>query len=189
MPCAKYDDLRNSVLGSIGVRIDPTGPWVDAFRRALRFWNGVLAANFHEETNLHACAVRIINGGPGILNHVMVARSQITGWADFRGKIAVNPLAAKELSSSELYGTAVHELGHILGLKHNASSRSVMYFLDIEGTEVLDSTDILDLSTHHKLRPAIVSCRPSRVTVTAIGQVRSGVSTTRIVFKPLRPIR
>ena len=34
---------------------------------------------------------------------------------------------------------------------------------------------ILDLSTHHKLRPAIVSCRPSRITVTAIGQVRCGV--------------
>jgi hypothetical protein len=46
---------------------------------------------------------------------------------------------------------AVHELGHMLGLKHNASSRSVMYFLDVNGTEVLDSEDILDLGSHHKL--------------------------------------
>jgi hypothetical protein len=26
-----------------------------------------------------------------------------------------------------------------------------MYFLDVNGTEVLDSKDILDLSSHHKL--------------------------------------
>ena len=50
-----------------------------------------------------------------------------------------------------------HEFGHMLGLKHNPSSKSIMYFLDINGTEVLDSKDILDLSTHHKLRTAIVS--------------------------------
>jgi predicted Zn-dependent protease len=56
-----------------------------------------------------------------------------------------------------MYGTAVHELGHMLGLKHNASCHSVMFYLDVDGSEVLDSKDILDLSTHHKLRPAVVS--------------------------------
>jgi hypothetical protein len=150
-PCAKYDDMRRPVLGDIGVKIDATEPWADGFRKALSFWNTVLVANFHEETNLSACAIRIINGGPDILNNRIVARSQLTGRDNFRGKIAVSPRAATAMSSDEIYGTAVHELGHMLGLKHNASSRSVMYFLSVNGTEVLDSKDILDLSAHHKL--------------------------------------
>jgi hypothetical protein len=155
-PCGKYDDIRNPVLGNIGVKIDASGPWADGFREALIFWNTVLAANFHEETRLNACTVRIIDGGPDILNKVIVARSQLVDKDRFRGEIAVRPGAATALSSAELYAIAVHEFGHMLGLKHNASSKSIMYFLDITGTEVLDGKDILDLSTHHKLRPAVV---------------------------------
>jgi len=156
-PCARYDDMRNAILGNIGVKIDAAEPWADGFRRALIFWNTVLSANFHEESSLNACTVRIINGGPDILGKDIVARSQLTEQDNFRGKIAVRPGAEKAMSSAELYAAAVHELGHMLGLKHNASSKSIMYFLDVNGTEVLDSQDILDLSTHHKLRPAIVS--------------------------------
>jgi hypothetical protein len=152
-PCGKYDRLREPLLGTIGVKIDVSGPWAEGFRRALRFWNAVLAADFHEETNLGACSVRIIDGGPDILNRAIVARAQITEWADFQGKIAVNPGSAKEMSSTELYAAAVHELGHMLGLKHNVNIHSVMYFLDVDGTESLDSKDVLDLSMHHKLRP------------------------------------
>jgi hypothetical protein len=156
-PCAKYDDLRNPVLGDIGVKIDASEPWADGFRRALSFWNTVLAANFHEETNLNACAIRIVNGGPDVLNQAIVARSQLPQWENFRGKIAVSPRAAKTMSTAEMYGTAVHELGHMLGLKHNASSQSVMYFLNVNGTEILDGKDLLDLSTWHRLRTAVVS--------------------------------
>lgn len=116
----------------------------------------MLAVNFYEETNLDACSVRIINGGPDILNHAIVARSQITEWAHFQGKIAVSPGVGTEMSSAAIYGAAVHELGHMLGLKHNANIRSVMYFLDLEGTEVLDSKDISDCA-HHQLRPAVFS--------------------------------
>jgi hypothetical protein len=156
-PCAKSEDLRNTVLDNIGVKIDATEAWADAFRRALSFWNTVLASNLHEETSLSACAVRIVNGGPDVLNNVIVARSQLTERDNFRGKIAVSFGAAKVLSRAEMYGVAVHEFGHMLGLKHSASRHSVMYFLDLEGTEGLDSKDILDLSACHKLRPASVS--------------------------------
>jgi hypothetical protein len=156
-PCAKYDSLRKPLLGNIGVKIDVNGPWADGFRRALRFWNTVLTANFHEEADLGACSVRIINSGPHILNHAIVARAQITEWANFQGKIAVNPGSVKEMSSAEIYAAAVNELGHMLGLKHNANIHSVMYFLDIDGTESLDNKDVLDLSTHHKLRTPIIS--------------------------------
>jgi Matrixin len=155
-PCANYDDLKKPFLGNIGVKIDAAEPWADGFRRALRFWNTVLAANFHEETNLDACAIRILDADPEILTNAMVARSQVAEWDNFRGKIAVNPEAAKLMSSAEMYGTAVHELGHMLGLKHNASSHSVMYFLNVNGTEVLDRKDLSDLNTHHKLRAAAV---------------------------------
>jgi hypothetical protein len=127
------------------------------FGRRSRFWNTVLDAYFYEETNLNACVVRIINGGPDIMNHAMVARSQITELANFLGKIAVSPGAATETSSAEMYGAAVHELGHMLGLKHNTNIHSVMYFLDLDGNESLDSKDVSDLRAHHQLRPAAVS--------------------------------
>jgi len=68
-PCAKYADLRRPVLGEIGVKIDATGPWSVGFRGVLSFWNTVLVANFHEETNLGACAIRVIDGGPDIVNN------------------------------------------------------------------------------------------------------------------------
>jgi matrixin len=155
--CARHDNLRNHVLGNMGVRIDVNGPWADAFRRALTFWNTVLDAHFYAETNLNACSVRIINGGPDILNHAIVARSQITEWVDFQGKIAVDPRAAKDMNSAEIYGAAVHELGHMLGLRHNANIHSVMYFLDLDGTEGLDSKDVSDLRAHHQLRPTAIS--------------------------------
>jgi Matrixin len=155
-PCAKYNDLRKRILGNIGVKIDATEPWADGFRRALGFWNEVLAVNFHEETNLDSCAVRIIDAPPEILNNAMVARSQLAERDNFRGEIAVRPGAAKVMSSAEMYGVAVHELGHMLGLKHNASSQSIMYFLNVNGSEVLDRHDILDLSSHHELRVAPV---------------------------------
>lgn len=154
--CAKYNDLRKRVLGNIGVKIDATEAWADGFRRALGFWNKVLAVNFHEEANLDSCSVRIIDAPPEIMSKAMVARSQLAERDNFRGEIAVSPAAAKVMSSAEIYGAAVHELGHMLGLKHNASSQSVMYFLNVKGTEVLDSHDILDLSAHHELRMAPV---------------------------------
>jgi hypothetical protein len=173
-PCAKYDDMREPVLGDIGVKIDANEPWADGFRKALSFWNTVLAAHFHEETNLSACAIRIINGGPGILNNGIVARSQLTGRGNFRGKIAVSPGAAKAMSSDEIYGAAVHELGHMLGLKHNASSRSVMYFLNVNGTEVLDSKDTLDLSSHHRLCASSGQVAQTSVRVLPLLQIEGG---------------
>jgi Matrixin len=156
-PCARYDDLRKYSLGDIGVKIDAREPWADGFRQALSFWNTVPAANFHEETNLNVCTVRIIDGSPDILKAGIAARAQLTYWNDFRGKIAVSSVAAKYMGSAEIYSTAVHELGHLLGLKHNANIHSVMYFIDLDGTEFLDSKDISDLKRFHELRQAIFS--------------------------------
>src|SRR5579871_3928458 len=79
-PCAKYDDLRNRVLGDIGVKLDAAEPWADAFQSALRFWNTVLAVNLFEDADLNTCAVRIVEGGPDILDHAIAARSHIPDW-------------------------------------------------------------------------------------------------------------
>jgi len=155
--CARYNDLRNRVLGDIGIKIDTSEPWAAGFRRAITFWNTVLVANFHEEADLGACAVRVIDGDRNVLQDGIVARAQIPEWADFRGKITVRTAMANELSSTEIYGIAVHELGHFLGLKYNASPESVMYFLDVAGDEVLDIKDLVALSRHHKVRPSIFS--------------------------------
>ena len=155
-PCAKFDDLRKPAIGDLGVKIDATEPWADGFRRALLFWNTVLTANLHEENDLSTCSIRIIDGGPGILNGAVAARSQFPERPHFRGKIAVNQAAAKEMNNAEIYGAAVHELGHMLGLKHNTSHRSIMYFLNVDGTEVLDGEDIRELSRRHEIRPEIL---------------------------------
>jgi hypothetical protein len=156
-PCVNFADLRKPFLSNIGVKIDAAEPWADGFRRALRFWSTVLAADLHEEKDLNACSIRIIDGGPDILDHAVAARSQLTDWAGFSGKIAVSQVAAKEMNSIEIYATAVHEIGHILGLKHNVNIHSVMYFLDVDSTVVLDRKDILNLSRRHELRPAILA--------------------------------
>jgi len=158
-PCAKYDDLRQPVLGNIGVRIDTAGPWADAFLQAFRFWNSVLVVNFHEDTILDTCAVRIIAGGPDILHETVVARTQLIESGNFRGMIAVSQRAATSMSSTELYGVAVHEFGHLLGLKHNPSIQSLMYYFDLNGTEVLDSKDMVALSSLHTVRPTISPTR------------------------------
>jgi hypothetical protein len=156
-PCAHYDNLRSQVLGDIGVKIDVNRPWANAFRRALKFWNSVLVADFHEEKSLNACSIRIIGGSPDILSHAIVARSQLAGSPNFLGKIAVRMDSAKEMDSTARYAVAVHELGHILGLKHNPSSRSIMYFLNVDSTERLDREDIVELSALHELRPTTIA--------------------------------
>jgi hypothetical protein len=51
----------------------------------------------------------------------------------------------------------------MFGLKHNPSSRSVMYYLDLEGSEVLDKQDLSTLAIRHRLR---VSSVDEPITVT-----------------------
>jgi hypothetical protein len=117
-----------------------------------------LATNFYEEPDLDVCSMRIIYGGPDILSgNAVVARSQLTDRDGFHGKIAVRKIAPQELSANEIYAVAVHEIGHILGLKHSTSIHSVMFFLNIEGAEALDAQDILDLSRRHRIRPEILA--------------------------------
>ena len=95
-------------------------------------------------------AMELVDGTPSIFKNAIVARSQFTEWENFQGWIAFDPRAP--LTTTEMYLTAVHEIGHMLGLKHNPSAKSIMYFIDLEGPEVLDARDIEALAVHHRLR-------------------------------------
>jgi hypothetical protein len=100
--------------------------------------------------NTTSCAIQVVDGTPEILKRTIVARSQFTDWDNFQGWIAFNPHV--DLTRTELYLTAVHEIGHMLGLKHNPSAHSVMYYLDLEGQEYLDASDLALLAERHKMR-------------------------------------
>jgi hypothetical protein len=157
-PCDRYADLSRYKLGDMGVKLDVSEPWAAAFRQALQYWNRVLNANLHEENNSNACAIKILYGGPEILGpptpeNTLLALAQIPDRPNFHGKIAVeNDQAASSLSPAERFLTAVHELGHLFGLDHNASIQSVMVADDFASTQSLDQQDLKALGKKHQLR-------------------------------------
>lgn len=119
------------------------------FRKAMDFWAEVLDMEWYDD-NSSFCSIQLVDGDRIILQDTVVARSQFTDRANFQGFIAFDPNAP--LTPTEMYLTAVHEIGHMLGLKHNPSAKSVMYHIDLEGPEVLDEFDIESLAKFHKLR-------------------------------------
>jgi hypothetical protein len=163
-PCANYNDLKKYALGDIGVKIDVSDPaWAAAFRRALVFWNKVLDVNFHEEKNINACAL-LINDGPLVMfggGHTAFA--QFTDRDGFEAKIVVLPQVP--LSPAGKFVNAVHEIGHIVDLRHNPDPVSVMY-PDIENSSKLrEFANAVQyrishiLNPRHILKPKPVRCR------------------------------
>jgi hypothetical protein len=148
--CEKRFELLRRESMTLGVKISTSNPVLAReFREAMNFWSQVLDMRWHEDPS-SACAVQLVDGTPSILRKTIVARAQFTEWDNFQGWIAFNPRAP--LSAEEMFLTAVHEIGHMLGLKHNPSSHSVMYYLDLEGSEVLDRQDLAALASRHRLR-------------------------------------
>jgi hypothetical protein len=134
-PCANYNDLKKYALGDIGVKIDVSDPaWAAAFRRALVFWNKVLDVNFHEENNINACALRITDGPLEMFGGGFTAFAQFADLDGFEAKIVVLPQVP--LSPAGKFVNAVHEIGHIVDLRHNPDPVSVMY-PDIENSSKL----------------------------------------------------
>src|SRR5262249_49739115 len=85
-----------------------------------------------------------------LFRYAEVARAQLPNRAAYQGWIAFNTKVA--LPKREQYLVAVHELGHVLGLPHNPNSRSVMYYLRLDGQTVLASADLAALAVRHKTR-------------------------------------
>ena len=139
----------------LGVRISTSdAKIVSQFVRAMDFWAGVLDMDWHEDDSGN-CSIQVVEGGHDLfkaVNEIVAARAQVPGTANFQGVIAFN--TQMPLSRTELYMIAVHELGHLFGLQHNPNPMSVMYYMDLEGSESLDASDLTSLAALHKLRVA-----------------------------------
>ena len=135
----------------IGVWVNTSDAVLTAeFRHALDFWANVLDMTWHEE-DTPQCSVQVAYGGPSLFNNdVVAARSQFVDGQNFHGWIAFNPKC--KLSRTDTYLTAIHEFGHMLGLRHNPNPKSIMYFLDPDDPPLLDPKDHTCLIARHKVR-------------------------------------
>jgi Matrixin len=160
-PCANYNDLKKYALGDIGVKIDVSDPaWAAAFRRALVFWNKVLDVNFYEENNIKACALRITDGPLEMFGGGFTAFAQFADLDGFEAKIVVLPQVP--LSPAGKFVNAVHEIGHILDLKHNPDPKSVMYPFIENSSKLRQFANAVQYKVSHLghiLEPKPVLCR------------------------------
>ncbi len=160
-PCERHSELLKRDAMSLGVRISTSNlELAKQFKSALNFWATVIDMAWHQDET-SSCAVQLVEGTPAILKKPIVARSQLAELDNFQGWIAFDSHAP--LTKLEMYVIAVHEIGHMLGLKHNPNTNSVMYYLNVMGPQVLDRSDLQQLWFRHKLRfasidaPVIVS--------------------------------
>lgn len=151
--CNQRDELLKRGPLNLGVRFNTTNPLLaQQFRRAMDFWASVLDLEWHEEGSDN-CSMELSDGERRLFEPTpdnMVARSQFPDRRNFQGWIVFNP--ALTLTPAESYRISVHEIGHMMGLKHSTNTRSVMYDLDLECAEALDAADLATLRSHHKLR-------------------------------------
>jgi len=138
---------------NLGVRLATSNPALAAgFKEALNFWASILDLNWHEDDSGN-CAIELVDGQRDLFEPEpdnMAARSQFPDRQGFQGWIVFNP--AVPLSRTELYRISVHEIGHMLGLRHSSNTLSLMYGLDLDCSESLDAQDLAALAAHHKLR-------------------------------------
>jgi hypothetical protein len=160
-PCANYNDLKKYDLGDIGVKIDVSDPaWAAAFRRALVFWNKVLDVNFYEEKNINACGLRITDGPLVMFGGGFTAFAQFADLDGFEAKIVVLPQVP--LSPAGKFVNAVHEIGHIVDLKHNPDPKSVMYPFIENSSKLRQFANAVQYRVSHLrhiLEPKPVLCR------------------------------
>jgi len=149
-PCDGHAEILKQGRMNLGVRFSTSNPTLKTeFAHAMSFWASVLDMNWHEEDS-RACAIQAVDGVPDLFVPGAVARAQFPGLPEYQGWIAFNP--RRSLPANELFLTAVHELGHVLGLPHSANASSAMYFLALDGPVFLDSADLAALATRHRLR-------------------------------------
>jgi Matrixin len=152
-PCDRHSELLKQGHMDLGVRVATTNPLLaEQFRRAMDLWATVLDLDWHED-DTQSCSIQLFDGERELFQSSNVAaRSQLPDRNDFQGWIAFNP--AQALGETDLYRICVHEIGHMLGLKHSSNATSVMYFLDLEDLDLLGPSDLAALAKHHKLRIA-----------------------------------
>lgn len=166
-PCHRHPDLLSRGHVNLGVRISTSNTALARqFGRAMQFWSGVLDLEWHE-VDSQDCSIQLVDGTPELFDAAgMAARAQFPDRPSFEGWIAFNPGA--KLNEHEMFTISVHEIGHLLGLPHNPSGSSVMFFLELEDSVSLDAADLNALAERHKLRADIFGksgTPPARVSV------------------------
>jgi len=58
-----------------------------------------------------------------------------------------------KLTKQEMFLDSVHEIGHLLGLAHNANVSSVRYSTELAKSTTLNASDLDVLAARHKPRP------------------------------------
>lgn len=150
-PCARHSEVLEPNHMHLGVRFSTSKPMLPtAFTHSLDFWAEILDIDWFID-NSGNCSIQIVDGQRSLfLTPAQAARAQFPDRPQFQGWIAFNPKLV--LSSTEQYAIAVHELGHLLGLPHNPSTASVMYFLLLDGLVSLDGADLANVAARHRLR-------------------------------------
>lgn len=188
MACQNAAVLQSPFHLELGVRFSTHDPrLVQEATRALDRWSEIADMSWHQD-NSNNCSIEIKDGAFTVADEIAEAKAK-DGSITFAN--------ASELTANELFATAFHEIGHLLGLQHNPSPHSVMYWIDIRGDEVLDGADMRALAAKHAVRKDSGCARPgssceilSRVTYERKPdhtRRTSGISMARQQGAPLQP--
>jgi hypothetical protein len=119
------------------------------FAHAMDFWASIIDMQWYTGRGSH-CSIQLFDGQPQLFEDSTVAKAHRVNRSAPYAWIAFNPKAP--LTGNELYLTAVHEIGHLLGLSHNPDGLSVMFYTNRPAATLLDETDLRALTRLHKLR-------------------------------------
>jgi hypothetical protein len=154
-PCKRHPDLLKREHVDLGVRISTANTVLARqFAKAMDFWTEVLDLEWHE-VDSPDCSIQLVDGTPGLFDPAVAARSQYPDRPSFQGWIAFNP--DSKLAEHEMFLVSVHEIGHLLGLPHNRSGASVMFFLELDERVSLDTADLSALADRHRLRAGVTT--------------------------------
>ena len=161
-PCNRHSELLTQEHMDLGVRVTTANKVLaQQFRRAMDTWASLIDLDWHEDDTQN-CSIQLVDGNRQLFRPAAIAaRSQMPDRPDFYGWIAFNP--GQTLSETEMYRISLHEIGHVLGLRHSSNARSVMYGFNLDDQEWLDPTDLAALATRHKLRIATLD-KPFKLT-------------------------
>lgn len=108
-------------------------------RKAFAFWQQQTGFQFHESDESHAANINIMfvrgNHGDGLpfdgngnkLAHAFLPYSKRRGEMHFDSDEVWSFLNTSVLNTFDYYTVAIHEIGHILGLRHTRDNSSLMY--------------------------------------------------------------